>query len=107
MASSAVPTFNQESFVQTSRRVWLKAATGAAVAAPLMFFTRQSLAAKNDALRTSLKYQDTPSGTKTCATCMQFVPGKTPKDKGGCKILPGDTEIAPTGFCVAWVELKK
>jgi hypothetical protein len=38
---------------------------------------------------------------------MQFVPGKTPKDKGGCKILPGDTEIAPAGFCVAWVELKK
>ena len=93
--------------MQNSRRVWLKAATGAAVAAPLVFFSQQSLAAKNDALRTSLKYQDTPSGTKNCAGCMQFVPGKTPKDKGGCKILPGDTEIAPTGFCVAWVELKK
>jgi hypothetical protein len=38
---------------------------------------------------------------------MQFVPGKAPKDKGGCKILPGDTEISPTGSCIAWVELKK
>jgi High potential iron-sulfur protein len=93
--------------VQKSRRVWLKAATGAAVAAPLVFFSQQGLAAKNDALRGSLKYQDTPSGSKQCSNCMQFVPGKTPKDKGGCKILPNDTEIAPTGFCVAYVELKK
>jgi len=93
--------------VQSTRRVWLKAATGAAIAAPLVFFTRQSLAAKNDALRGSLKYQETPSGAKQCSNCMQFVPGKTAKDKGGCKILPGDTEISPTGYCVAYVEAKK
>ena len=95
-----------ETSVQNSRRVWLKAATGAAVAAPLVFFTQQALAKKNDALRGSLKYQDTPSGAKQCSNCMQFVPGKTPKDKGGCKILPNDDEIAPTGFCVAYVEKK-
>ena len=93
--------------MQNSRRVWLKAATGAAVAAPLVFFTRQSLAAKNDGVRTSLKYQETPSAGKQCSTCMQFVAGKTPKDKGGCKIIPNDSEIAPTGFCIAYVELKK
>ena len=93
--------------MQNSRRVWLKAAAGAAVAAPLVFFARQGLAAKNDALRGSLKYQDTPSGTKRCDNCMQWVAGKTAKDKGGCKILPDDTEISPSGFCVAWVELKK
>ena len=93
--------------MQSPRRVWLKAATGAAVAAPLVFFTRQALAAKNDALRGSLKYQATPSDKKSCSNCMQFVPGKTPKDNGGCKIIPGDTEIAPNAYCVAWVELKK
>lgn len=93
--------------MQSSRRVWLKAVTGAAVAAPLVFFSRHSLATKNDALRASLKYQDKPSGTKHCANCLQFVPGKTPKDNGGCKILPGDTEISPDAYCVAWVELKK
>ena len=93
--------------MQNSRRVWLKAATGVAVAAPLVFFTRQSLAAKNDALRNSLKYQDKPSGTKQCDNCMQWVPGKTPKDKGACKIIPNDTEISPTGYCIAYVELKK
>ena len=93
--------------MQSSRRAWLKVATGAAVAAPLVFFTRQSLAAKNDAMRTALKYQDTPSDAKRCDNCLQWVPGKTPKDKGGCKILPGDTEIAPAGYCAAWVEMKK
>ncbi|MBL8382195.1 MAG: high-potential iron-sulfur protein [Burkholderiales bacterium] len=93
--------------MQTSRRAWLKAATGAAVAVPLVFVAKQSLAAKNDALRNSLKYQDTPSGSKRCDNCLQWVPGKTPKDRGGCKILPGDTEISPSGYCVAWVEMKK
>jgi hypothetical protein len=49
-----------------------------------------------------MKYQDKPSGAKHCANCMHFVPGKTPKDLGGCKIFPGDTEISPNGYCVAW-----
>ena len=93
--------------MQASRRVWLKAVSGAAVAAPLVFFAHESLAAKNDALRTALKYQDTPSAGKHCDDCVQWVPGKTPKDKGGCKILPGDTEVAPTGWCSAFVEAKK
>lgn len=93
--------------MQSSRRNWLKAATGAAVVAPLVFFARQSMGAKNDAMRTALKYQDTPSGTKRCDNCLQWVPGKTPKDKGGCKIFPGDTEVAPAGYCTAWVEMKK
>ena len=93
--------------MQASRRTWIKAVAGAATIAPVVLFSRQGFAAKNDALRGSLKYQDTPSGTKRCSNCMQFVAGKTPKDKGGCKILPGDTEISPDGFCVAWVELKK
>lgn len=94
--------------MQASRRDWLKVATGAAFAAPLVMFTRETLAAKNDALRTALKYADTtPQAGKTCANCVQFVPGKTAKDQGGCKILPGDTEIAPAGWCSAWVELKK
>ena len=94
--------------MQASRRAWLKAASGVAFAAPLVMLTRESLAAKNDALRTALKYSDTtPQAGKTCANCLQFTPGKTAKDKGGCKILPGDTEVAPAGWCSAWVELKK
>lgn len=93
--------------MEYSRRIWLRTATGAALVAPLALLGRPGMAARNDALRGSLKYQDTPTGTKQCSNCMQFVPGKGPKDKGGCKILPGDTEISPTGSCIAWVELKK
>jgi hypothetical protein len=38
---------------------------------------------------------------------MQFVPGKTAKDLGGCKIFAGDTEISPKAYCVAWVAKPK
>ena len=54
-----------------------------------------------------MKYQDKPNGEKHCATCIQFVPGKNPKALGGCKIFPGDTEISPQGYCVAWVAKPK
>lgn len=93
--------------MQNTRRNILKAAAGAAAALPLVFLGRNALAAKNDAMRASLKYQPTPLGTKQCSNCTQFVPGKTPKDNGGCKIIAGDTEISPTAYCIAWVELKK
>jgi hypothetical protein len=35
---------------------------------------------------------------------MQFVPGKTEKNKGGCKVMPGDTEISSQGYCTAWAK---
>ncbi len=63
-----------------------------------------ALAAKNDSMRSSMKYKDTPEGDKTCAGCVQFVAGKGPNDAGGCKIFPGDTEISPKGYCVAWAK---
>lgn len=63
-----------------------------------------AIAAKNDAMRASMKYKDTPEGTKSCATCVQFGPGKTAADKGTCKIFPGDTEVSPKGYCVAWAK---
>jgi len=93
--------------MQNSRRTILKAGALAIDVIPLSFHSRASLAAKNDATRTALKYQPTPNAGKQCSGCVQFVPGKTPKDNGGCKAIPGDTEIAPTGYCIAWVELKK
>jgi len=61
-------------------------------------------AAKNDSMRTSMKYKDTPEGDKACAGCIQFVPGKSPTDLGGCKIFPGDTEVSPKGYCAAWAK---
>lgn len=80
-----------------SRRSILKFGSIALAMIPVVAF-----AAKNDAMRSSMKYKDSPEGDKSCSNCMQFVPGKTASDLGGCKIFPGDTEVAPKGYCVAW-----
>lgn len=81
---------------------------GAALAAiPVLAFTGTASAATNAALRASMKYQDKPNGEKQCGGCMQFVPGKSATDLGGCKLFPGDTEVSAQGFCVAWVAAPK
>ncbi|MCA3217666.1 MAG: high-potential iron-sulfur protein [Burkholderiales bacterium] len=56
----------------------------------------------NVGLRSALKYQDTPKGPQRCDNCMHWVPGSTPTARGGCKVIPGDKEIAPQGWCTAW-----
>lgn len=89
---------------QTLRRRFLKI-TGAAVAMiPIIVACGRANAATNSALRTALKYQGKPEGDKSCSNCMQFVPGTSAKDPGGCKVIPGDTEISPQGYCAAWVK---
>jgi hypothetical protein len=85
--------------INRPRRAMLKLGAIAVVLAPVAAF-----ATKNDAMRTAMKYKDTPEGDKRCGTCLQFVPGKTAKDLGGCKIFPNDTEVSPNGFCTAWVK---
>ena len=86
------------------RRDFLK--LGAAVLAimPILVRSGRTVAATNTNMRTALKYQDKPNGDKNCANCMQFVPGATAKDQGSCKAIPGDTEISPQGYCIAWVK---
>ena len=89
---------------QESRRNFLKIG-GSVAAASLLGAGRRAFAAKNEGIRTALKYQDHPGpDNKECSTCMQFVPGKTPTALGGCKIYPGDTEISPKGYCTAWAK---
>jgi len=63
-----------------------------------------ALAAKNDGIRTSMKYKDTPEGDKKCIDCNLFVPGASPTAPGGCKVFPNDTEISPNGYCIAWAK---
>lgn len=82
-----------------SRRNMLKLGGMAIAMVPVVAF-----AAKNEGMRTSMKYKDTPEGDKDCSNCVQWVPGKTPKDLGGCKLFPGDTEVNPKGYCVAWAK---
>lgn len=57
-----------------------------------------AMAAKNDGMRASMKYKDSPEGDKSCSSCVQFVAPNS------CKIFPGDTEISPKGYCVAYAK---
>lgn len=82
-----------------SRRNMLKMGGMALAMIPVV-----AVAAKNDGVRASMKYKDTPEGDKKCANCKLFVPGPTAKDRGGCTVFPGDTEISPEGYCIAWAK---
>jgi hypothetical protein len=88
-----------EKMMNLSRRNALKLGGVALAMIPVVAF-----AAKNEAMRSSMKYKDAPEGDKSCANCIQFVPGKSAADPGGCKIFPGDTEVSSKGYCVAWLK---
>lgn len=90
-----------------SRRQFLKISGAAIAMIPVLSMSGKAMATTNAGMRTAMKYQDKPNGDKHCATCMHFVPGKTATALGGCKIFPGDTEISPQGYCVAWVAKAK
>lgn len=96
-----------DSNVKPTRRQMLKMAGAAIAMIPVVAVTRDALAATNAQMRTAMKYQDKPNAEKSCSSCMQFVPGKTAKDLGGCKIFPGDTEISPQGYCLGWAAIPK
>jgi hypothetical protein len=87
------------------RRLLAAGATGLA-AGVAMVWSGSSRAQTNPQIRQALKYQDGPKGDQQCNTCLHWVPGKTAKDRGGCKIIPGDTQISPTGWCTAWAKAK-
>jgi hypothetical protein len=85
-----------------SRRKLLKLASASLALIPLVIIARPACAKTNAAVRVQLKYQDTPKDGMICATCLEFSPGKTPKDQGTCRVIPGDDEISPNGYCTSW-----
>jgi len=85
-----------------SRRKMLKSACVALAVMPLTFIAKQTLASTNATLRLQFKYKNTPQETMSCISCLEFIPGKTDKDLGGCKVMPGDDEISPNGYCSRW-----
>ena len=84
-----------------SRRKFLQTASVALALIPLVV-TRPARANTNAPVRAKLKYQDTPNNDMSCASCLEFIPGKTDKDLGGCRVIPGDDEIAPSAYCTSW-----
>jgi len=89
---------------QSNRRDFLKAGVLAVATGALAGIPIRGSAATNAAMRSALKYQTKPEAEKQCANCLQFVPGANPTAPGGCKIMPGDTEISPQGYCVGWTK---
>ena len=88
----------------TSRRRVLQAGCAALALIPFASYSDRAAAATNATMRASLKYQDKPQDDKSCSSCLQFVPGKSAKDKGGCKLMPGDNEISAHGYCTGWTK---
>lgn len=91
--------------MKPARRQWLKMGAAALAMIPVVAMTGRANAATNAQMRTALKYQGKagPKG-EVCGACAQFVPGKDAKAPGGCKVMPGDTEISSSGYCSAWVK---
>ena len=87
-----------------ARRQFLKIGGAVLATIPITIVSGRTDAATNAALRTALKYQGKPEGDKNCANCMQFVPGASATAMGGCKVMPGDTEISPQGYCSVWTK---
>ncbi len=86
--------------MEKSRRSFLKTATllAGAAALPVSFMSREAYAAK--VAKASMQYQDAPKGTAQCSTCMQFIPGKSAKADGACKVVEG--AVSPHGWCLAY-----
>ena len=86
-----------------SRRKLFKVFGITLAAAPLLVASKHALATKNLDIRAKLKYQDSPQDFMNCLNCLEFLPGRSDLDFGRCRKIPGDTEIAPNGYCIAWV----
>jgi len=86
------------------RRQFLKFGATALAMIPVIVASGRADAATNASMRAALKYQAKPQDGKECSGCMHFVPGASAKALGSCKIIPNDTEISPSGYCMAWAK---
>jgi|KBSSwiStaDraftv2_1062776.scaffolds.fasta_scaffold375190_1 hypothetical protein len=83
---------------QMPRRRFLKISGAVVATIPIVVVSGRADAATNAAVRSALKYQGTPEGDKSCSTCVQFVAPSS------CKLIAGDTEISPQGYCSVWTK---
>lgn len=88
-----------------SRRKLLKLSCTAIAAIPLLSLTGKAFAGTNAAMRKAFNYQETPKDGKNCTGCAQYIPSASP-GTGGCKVIPGDTEILGNGYCDAFIVKK-
>lgn len=83
-----------------SRRSFMKAGVVVplTLALPTFLVARTAEAAK--ASKAAMLYQNKPHGKDHCSNCMHFIPGKTAKAHGTCRVVAGS--ISPEGWCVAY-----
>jgi anaerobic selenocysteine-containing dehydrogenase len=89
-----------------NRREWLKSSVSiaaAAVAAPLLFSPLAEASTSGLSSKSSVSYQDHPSGNDMCSNCTHFVPGASPDAMGTCKVVAG--KISPHGYCYAYTPI--
>jgi hypothetical protein len=85
-----------------SRRDAMRAGAGAAGGFVLAIVASNAARAADTRLaKATVQYvDDGKMPGKDCDDCIQFLPGKTAKDLGGCKIVEG--AINPHGHCLAF-----
>ena len=91
----------------TPRRDALLGGLGAIAAVAMVWIApRSALAASDKVSKAAVQYTDASNmAGKDCDDCSQFLPGKTAKDSGTCKIVEGD--ISPHGHCIAFTPKSK
>jgi hypothetical protein len=95
------PIYAKESIMkQKSPKAARRAMLGWLAAAPAMAFIGKALAQAGKAKKSAMKYQDKPKDGKDCDDCIQFIPGKTAKSPGTCKVVEGP--ISPSGWCMVF-----
>ena len=89
------------------RRDALRGGLGAIAAVAMAWIApRSALAASDKVSKAAVQYTDTGTDAgKDCDDCSQFVPGKSIKGPGTCKIVEGD--ISPHGHCLAFTPKPK
>ena len=98
---------NQVRIDGLSRRVALQRGLGAITGAALAGVAGTSVwAAETKLAKSAVHYVDAGKDEgKDCDDCSQFVPSKTAKDNGTCKIVEG--AINPHGHCTAFTPKPK
>ena len=98
---------NQVQIDGLSRRVALHRALSAITGAALVGIAgRSAWAAEAKLAKSAVQYVDAGKDEgKDCDDCAQFLPGKTEKDNGTCKIVEGT--INPHGHCIAFTPKPK
>ena len=98
---------NDQQPAGVSRRSIVKGGVQALTGIAIALLTRTGISAAETKLAKSVvQYvNDGKEEGKDCDDCIQFIPGKTPKAMGTCKIVEG--EINPHGHCIAFTPKPK